>query len=155
MSGWTPSRESANLRHSFWQERVRQETGTRRDELGEIVRKAKEAPCKDCGVQYPYYVMHFDHVQPETKLFNIAQWGDLLPSKERLLEEIAKCELVCANCHAERTWQRDKVLQKRRGAANEAKRQAAQRKAQALGVPAVPYKSGSIPVGDRREKWRK
>lgn len=128
MSGWTPTRESAALRRSFWEERVRQETETRRDELAEIVRKAKDGACTDCRVPYPHYVMQFDHLRPETKLFNIAQWSDLLPSKERLQEELAKCELVCANCHAERTWQRDKVLQKRRRTAEEMRRNEAKGK---------------------------
>ena len=27
-------------------------------------------------------------------------------SRERILEEMAKCELVCANCHAVRTYER-------------------------------------------------
>jgi DNA primase large subunit len=61
-------------------------------------------PCADCGVVYPTYVTHWDHV-PERgpKLFNIAR-GDY--SMERTLAEIAKCDLVCANCHAVRTWNR-------------------------------------------------
>ncbi len=29
-----------------------------------------------------------------------------MPSVEVLITEMAKCELVCANCHAERTYQR-------------------------------------------------
>jgi hypothetical protein len=34
------------------------------------VRQQKEVPCSDCGVQYPYYVMEFDHVRGE-KVANI------------------------------------------------------------------------------------
>lgn len=68
--------------------------------IKEKVRQAKEKPCTDCGVQYPYYVMQFDHLGD--KAFNIAHraaggaWADLE-------NEIAKCEVVCANCHAIRT----------------------------------------------------
>jgi hypothetical protein len=48
--------------------------------------------------------MQWDHV-PERgpKLFNLsrADYG-----MEKVLAEIAKCDLVCANCHAIRTWNR-------------------------------------------------
>jgi len=68
-----------------------------------IIREAKDRPCADCGVQYPYYVMQFDHVRGEKK-FNLG--GGWNNSIEAIQEEIAKCDVVCANCHAERTYQR-------------------------------------------------
>lgn len=61
---------------------------------------AKDKPCADCGVQYPHYVMDFDHLTD--KSFNIGRDG-AKGTMERLLKEIAKCEVVCANCHRERT----------------------------------------------------
>jgi len=74
-------------------------------ELREYVRKHKENPCLDCGVQYPYYVMQFDHVRGEKfkELSRLISHG----SKKRIDEEIQKCDLVCANCHAIRTWERN------------------------------------------------
>lgn len=69
----------------------------------QIIRQAKEKPCADCGIQYPYYVMQFDHLGD--KEFTIATDGVRF-SLKRLHAEIAKCEVVCANCHAERTHQR-------------------------------------------------
>jgi hypothetical protein len=71
----------------------------------EIIREAKKAPCADCGIPYPYYVMQFDHRDGAQKSFNIGQIGPTC-SRERLLAEIAKCDVVCGNCHAERTHQR-------------------------------------------------
>jgi hypothetical protein len=65
--------------------------------------KVKADPCVDCGRKYPPYVMHFDHIRGKKK-FNIAL-GYQRTAKD-VNEEIAKCELVCANCHAERTWKR-------------------------------------------------
>lgn len=60
-------------------------------------------PCTDCGVYYPYYVTQFDHTG-NNKEFDIGRKGK---SSWAVLErEIAKCDLVCANCHAERTHQR-------------------------------------------------
>ena len=71
-----------------------------------IVRAAKDRPCADCDVQYPYYVMQFDHLPGEVKTFDIGAFGSRWVSITALRREIAKCEVVCANCHAERTHQR-------------------------------------------------
>lgn len=70
------------------------------------VQEYKESkPCADCGISYPYYVMQFDHLPGSGKVANIAHLVKVA-SMERIWEEIAKCELVCANCHAIRTHQR-------------------------------------------------
>ena len=68
----------------------------------------KSAPCMDCGVQYPPYVMDFDHRQPKASVNDAV---GLLASRaavngDRLMEEIYKCDLVCANCHRVRTHNR-------------------------------------------------
>lgn len=63
-------------------------------------------PCKDCKVKYPYYVMHFDHLPKYKKEFEIATAVNFKFTKEKLIKELAKCELVCANCHAIRTHTR-------------------------------------------------
>src|SRR5690349_21757011 len=75
----------------------------RRLQFQEAIRSAKDRPCTDCEKMYPYYVMQFDHLKD--KSFNIANTSKI-SSLKKLLEEIAKCEVVCANCHAERTHQR-------------------------------------------------
>lgn len=62
-------------------------------------------PCADCKKIYPSYVMDFDHLPQFKKEFQISRKGQYY-SKEKLLEEFSKCELVCANCHRERTWRR-------------------------------------------------
>lgn len=72
----------------------------RNQKLAEI----KSKPCTDCKVSYPPYVMHFDHIGSD-KVANIAYLMDHA-SWEVILLEIAKCELVCANCHAVRTHER-------------------------------------------------
>lgn len=68
-----------------------------------LIKELKEStPCKDCNKQYPYYVMHFDHLRD--KKFNIGSRTST--GIKKLISEIEKCEIVCANCHAERTHQR-------------------------------------------------
>lgn len=65
----------------------------------EFVKKAKNYPCADCGIAYPYYVMDFDHL--EDKSFGIGRGRQ--KGMQQVLKEIAKCDVVCANCHRERT----------------------------------------------------
>jgi hypothetical protein len=72
--------------------------------LKDFIRAKKAVPCADCQQSYPYYVMHFDHRPGADKLLNISQMAARNFGKEAILEEIAKCDVVCANCHAERTW---------------------------------------------------
>lgn len=62
-------------------------------------------PCMDCGVQYPPYVMDFDHRPGETKKYNVSHTAQF-SSMVALLEEVEKCDIVCANCHRIRTWHR-------------------------------------------------
>jgi hypothetical protein len=75
-----------------------------REKLYEIIREAKDRPCVDCNIKYPPYVMDFDHINDD-KDHNIAQMTTL-GSPKKLRAEIAKCEVVCSNCHRERTHQR-------------------------------------------------
>ena len=56
-------------------------------------------PCVDCGEDDPL-VLEFDHVGD--KAFNIAKGLRDRPW-ESVLAEMAKCQVVCANCHRRRT----------------------------------------------------
>jgi len=77
----------------------------RYSEYRDIIRPMKEQPCVDCGNKYPYYVMDFDHLEDCEKIENISQMKGW--SKDKLLDEIAKCEIVCSNCHRIRTFKRN------------------------------------------------
>ena len=71
--------------------------------LTRYIQKIKTAnPCLDCKISYPYYVMDFDHVRGR-KHKNVME---LIPtlSKKIIDKEIAKCEIVCSNCHRARTY---------------------------------------------------
>ena len=77
----------------------------RRNGLISFVIALKQKPCMDCGVQYPPYVMDFDHRDKRTKAAGINQMINLHSySKDKILAEINKCDLVCANCHRIRTY---------------------------------------------------
>lgn len=73
-----------------------------------FVRQFKtDNPCTDCSHKHPWYVMEFDH------LHGRAAVGDITIARvvstgsvSRVKREMAKCELVCANCHKARTHRR-------------------------------------------------
>ena len=67
--------------------------------------KAKHKTCPDCGMERPPCAMQFDHIRG-MKDFNIADAPRLSVSAQRLIAEFAKCEVVCAACHAVRTQNR-------------------------------------------------
>lgn len=61
-----------------------------------------EHPCVDCG-ETDILVLEFDHLDPSTKVINVGEARRLNWTWERILQEIAKCEVVCANDHKRRT----------------------------------------------------
>jgi hypothetical protein len=58
--------------------------------------------CEDCGESHPAY-LEFHHTDPKEKAFSIGRLKDLM-SMRMLKSEIAKCRLLCANCHRKRHW---------------------------------------------------
>jgi len=61
------------------------------------------AGCAGCGYREHACALDFDHVRGE-KRFHVSVLKHLSP--EARAAEIAKCEVVCANCHRVRTWER-------------------------------------------------
>ncbi len=62
-------------------------------------------PCRDCNETFPAWVMHWDHLPEFDKRDEISA---MVTSRTRaaVLDELKKCELVCANCHVMRTVRR-------------------------------------------------
>jgi formate-dependent nitrite reductase cytochrome c552 subunit len=83
-------------------ERVR----VRQNGAVEMLRELREVPCVDCGGRFEPYQMDFDHRDPSTKDFNVMTGRAMLMSTARLMAEVAKCDIVCANCHRVRTKHR-------------------------------------------------
>ena len=84
-----------------WKKKHRAEFQSRVDVL-------KDNPCVDCGQKFPPECMDFDHL--EDKWLNVAKIVSQGYSFDKVLEEITKCELVCANCHRIRTRTRRAVV---------------------------------------------
>jgi hypothetical protein len=86
-----------------------------RDSMSKFINSYKEERgCQDCRKEgypgmHPYYVLDADHVRGE-KTNEISKMAKT-SSKEEIIEELAKCDIVCANHHRTRTHNR-RILRK-------------------------------------------
>lgn len=62
----------------------------------------QEHPCVDCGEQ-DLRVLELDHEDRAEKLIEVGRIVGSGMSWARVMEEIAKCSVRCANCHRRRT----------------------------------------------------
>lgn len=67
----------------------------------DVVLRHKDKPCADCKNSFPLVCMDYHHARGEKK-FDISQMFDQVPLVQ-LMEEINKCDVICANCHRIRT----------------------------------------------------
>ena len=63
--------------------------------------KIKGGECIKCGYSKCVAALHFHHRDPKLKSFGLGCNNILNYSFETVIEEINKCDLLCANCHAE------------------------------------------------------
>jgi len=70
-----------------------------------------EHPCVDCG-ERDVLVLEFDHVRGVKKA-NVTDLVREACSRRRLVLEIEKCEVRCANCHRRRTVNAARAAEKR------------------------------------------
>jgi hypothetical protein len=62
--------------------------------------------CADCRNHYPHYVLEFDHM-PEFQKIDVVYRVLRNYGEEMAWKEVAKCQVVCANCHKIRTYERE------------------------------------------------
>jgi hypothetical protein len=62
--------------------------------------------CADCGYNAHPQALEFDHLPDFEKTESISEMIRRGRSMALILAEIAKCEVVCANCHRVRTYGR-------------------------------------------------
>lgn len=70
-----------------------------------IQRVKQDAVCAGCGIDYPYWIMEFDHRPGVVKIGNVSAIYKT-HSFEEVKAEIEKCDVVCSNCHKDRTRSR-------------------------------------------------
>ena len=97
------SRRQANKKaHKAHRETVKRNTLEKREWVQSLKHNKQ---CSACGLAYPHWVMDFDHRPGEVKVAGIARMYQNY-GRKTILEEIAKCDLVCSNCHRDRTYHR-------------------------------------------------
>ena len=80
-----------------WQQR-------HRDEIRQWWRELKATKsCEVCGESAPE-CLHFHHINPTTKAFPLSNATSNGRSKKTILAEVAKCRVLCANCHLKHHW---------------------------------------------------
>lgn len=90
----------------YWQlnkERLTVKKNIYRKASASFYEDMKKTPCTDCGNEFHHAAMQWDHIGTD-KAYNLSRlkgWG-----VQAILKEIEKCELVCSNCHAIRTYNR-------------------------------------------------
>jgi hypothetical protein len=65
----------------------------------------RDRPCADCSQRFPPCAMDFDHRDPTSKRSAVTRMIGRAGT-QRILDEAAKCDIVCANCHRLRTFER-------------------------------------------------
>ena len=102
-AGWTKGKQyRRNICMTCYWQHVKK---PRRDaNVSWYVELKKQKTCKDCG-NADYRVLEFHHLDSELKCFNMSDAVSTGVGRERLLEELEKCECLCANCHRIRTWE--------------------------------------------------
>jgi hypothetical protein len=63
----------------------------------------EDLECSECGEDHPACI-EFHHRDPRKKDFTVANFKNLGYSKARILKEIKKCNVLCANCHRKKHW---------------------------------------------------
>src|SRR6266581_4332245 len=92
--------------HAATRPRRLQQNRARHEEIVRWCRSLKEGtPCTDCGGYFHHAAMAWDHLPGFVKSAEISRLVQQ-NSRGAILREILKCELVCANCHAVRSYER-------------------------------------------------
>lgn len=95
------NRDKANVSTRSWyannKEHAKQRQNERKKRRKEELVASAGGRCVDCSGTFPACVMDFHHKDPAQKDNDISRM--LNCSLKRLLGEISKCVLICANCH--------------------------------------------------------
>ncbi len=90
------SRQYYNQNKAYYVERARQQKAVMREWLIEYKQKLS---CQHCGYNKHHSALDFHHKDKNKKELNLSQVGNFGWGKQRILKEINKCIILCANCH--------------------------------------------------------
>lgn len=78
-----------------------------KQEVKTYVSSLKQAGCSKCSEKHPA-CLEFHHLDPSQKEFEISTAMANNLSLVRIKSEIAKCIILCANCHRKLHWEENK-----------------------------------------------
>ena len=100
-------REYSQAHYRNYKKQYQERDKVRKRLIRKVVIELKlDQACADCGVVYPHWILQFDHRTGTVKKFQLGDTGSI-GSVKVLLEEADKCDIVCANCHFNRTYHRN------------------------------------------------
>jgi hypothetical protein len=67
-------------------------------ELTAYIKDVYSRGCVFCGIKHGNF--HLDHINMFTKINSVGSMMDMGESAEVIIAEVAKCQLLCVNCHA-------------------------------------------------------
>lgn len=92
----------ARTKHKRTPDLVQRQTAVKRERRQELIAwfaEMKETlSCRRCGESHPA-CLQFHHSDPQNKEVMLATAVRRAWSRNRILGEAAKCEVLCANCH--------------------------------------------------------
>lgn len=110
--GWHQTEQGREYHKAYMKERYKadpdyfkQAARRQNEKLKAYVDQVRDVPCMDCRNKFPVVCMDFDHRDADDKLTEVSRLIRM-GSMKKLKEEIAKCDVVCSNCHRIRTANR-------------------------------------------------
>jgi hypothetical protein len=85
----------------YHQEHSRNRRAVRREYVAAI---KLEKGCEECGYNKHHAALHLDHIDPSKKLVSVSRMVSEGWSFDKIDEEVAKCRILCANCHSIHTY---------------------------------------------------
>jgi hypothetical protein len=107
MRTWTRDQQNAAWRKWYAQNASRKRAWERRRrreirQWWEALKATEQ--CERCGEATPE-CLHFHHRDPAEKDLELSMAVGFGWARERILAEVAKCEVLCANCHMKHHWE--------------------------------------------------
>ena len=85
-------------------DRAERDAKRRADNLAFLIAHKLKVGCADCGYNINHAGLQFDHLPEYEKYANVASLT--YRSRETLVAEMKKCEVVCGTCHLIRSFER-------------------------------------------------
>lgn len=118
---WHENREENNRRQreryknlspeelKIYKENIKTTAIIRKTNIKKIVNKYKAEGCSICGYNKCLEALDFHHKDNEDKDFAISLMVKTNRPMKKVIEELAKCIVLCANCHRELHWKERQI----------------------------------------------